>query len=477
MTTTLTIVQSRIELVDPQDCTDNSDTLALLDALFDALVRRGADGRFEPALAESWALSEDARRWTFSLRPGLRFHDGSTLDAEAMKYSVERMQRPDIGATLGAPAVWGQYLGGARITAQDPLTLTIETAEPTADLLDILVSGYALPPHLADRPDFMQHPVGSGAFQFESAEPGREVRMTANPHWWGGARPQKELIWHSVPLSEARAEALATGRAQVATRLSPDDVALLGNGITQHDYFDPTAIIYLLNAASGPFSDPRVRRAITLAVDRQALIDEVLNCAGTPLGGFVSSAHIGAAPEPTDIKPDPKTARALLAEAGYGEGLELGIDCPTRLPDEAQALTSALARQLATVGISVTVRTIEDRVAYAEQIRDKKIQDMCVFDSSPMSTFRVLYEKIDSRVRGSWWEGYRNDAVEALLDRSRRTVDPDAREDIHRQSYMALRQDPPWLPLYHHRFTAAVAGEHPDWRMRADGVLDVTTLP
>jgi peptide/nickel transport system substrate-binding protein len=477
MTPTVTILQSRIELVDPQDCTDNSDTLALLEALFDALVRRGPDGRFMPALAESWTLAEDACCWTFRLRPGLRFHDGSALDAEAMKYSIERMQRPDIGATLGAPAVWGQYLGGTRITAPDPLTLTIETVEPTADLLDILVSGYALPPHLADRQDFMQHPVGSGAFQFEGAEPGREVRMTANPHWWGGARPQEQLIWHCVPLSEARAEAMVAGRAQVATRLSPADAEQLGDGITQHDYFDPTAIIYLLNASSGPFSDPRVRRAITLAVDRQALIADVLDGAGTPLGGFVSSAHIGAAPEPADIIPDPEAARALLAEAGYGDGLVLGVDCPTRLPDEAQALTNALARQLAQINVSLIVHTVEDRVAYAEQIRDKKIHDMCVFDSSPMSTFRVLYEKIDSRVRGSWWEGYRNEAVEALLDRSRRTVDPTAREDIHRQSYMALRQDPPWLPLYHHRFTAAIAGDHPDWRMRADGVLDVTALP
>ncbi|MEO9904467.1 ABC transporter substrate-binding protein [Nisaea sp.] len=477
MTPTTTILQSRIELVDPQDCTDNSDTLAMLEAMFDALVRRGADGRFIPALAESWTLADDACRWTFRLRPGLRFHDGSPLDAEAMKYSIERMQRPDIGATLGAPAVWGQYLGGARITAPDPLTLTIETVEPTADLLDILVSGYALPPHLADRPDFLHHPVGSGAFQFDGAEAGREVRMTANPHWWGGARPQEQLIWHCVPLSEARAGAIAAGRAQIATRLSPVDAALLGDSITQHDYFDPTAIIYLLNAASGPFSDPRVRRAIALVVDRQALIAEVLDGAGAPLGGFISSAHIGAAAEPADIIPDLGTARALLAEAGYGDGLMLNVDCPTKLPDEAQALTSALARQLALINVTLIVHTVEDRVAYAEQIRDKKIHDMCVFDSSPMSTFRVLYEKIDSRVRGSWWEGYRNDAVEALLDRSRRIVDPVAREEIHRQSYIALRQDPPWLPLYHHRFAAAIAGDHPDWRMRADGVLDVTTLP
>jgi len=473
----IVILQSRLQLVDPQDCTDNSDTLALLEALFDALIRRNPEGRYVPALAESWELSEDARHWRFRLRPGLRFHDGSPLDAEAMRFSIARMQRPEIGATLGAPAVWGQYLGGATIAAPDPLTLTIETVEPSADLLDILVSGYALPPHLADRPDFLDHPVGSGAFRFEDRTGDGDIRMRSNPDWWGGRGADRRLVWRQMPLPEERAQAIANGAAQVATRLAPSGAGAPGDGITRHDYIDPTSIIYLLNAARGPFADPKVRRAINLAVDRKALIAEVLDGAGSPLGGFVSRYHAGAAPLAADVTPDPESARKLLGMAGYGNGLALEVDCPTRLPDEAQALTAALARQLAEAGISVTVHTFEDRVAYAEQVRDKKIHDMCVFDSSPMSTFRVLYEKIDSRVRGSWWQGYRNPEVEALLDRSRITADPAAREALHRQSYAALRQDPPWLTLYHHKFTAALAGTHPDWRMRADGVLDVTTLP
>ncbi|WP_420403773.1 ABC transporter substrate-binding protein [Nisaea sp.] len=477
MTKEIVILQSRLQLVDPQDCTDNSDTLALLEALFDALIRRAPDGRYIPALAESWELSEDARQWRFRLRPGLRFHDGSPLDAEAMRFSITRMQRPEIGATLGAPAVWGQYLGGATIAAPDPMTLTIETREPCADLLDVLISGYALPPHLADEAGFLDHPVGSGAYRFESGTGGNEIRMVTNPDWRGGALPERRLIWRQVPHAADRARALELGEAQVATRLSPPDAAAIVGDVTCHDYIDPTSIIYLLNAARGPFADPTVRRAVNLAVDRRALIAEVLGGAGSPLGGFVSRFHAGAAPEPEDIAPDRETAAKLLKDAGYGDGLAIEIDCPTRLPDEAQALTAALARQLAEVGVSVTVHEVADRVAYAEQVRDKKIHDMCVFDSSPMSTFRVLYEKIDSRVRGSWWEGYRNEAVEALLDRSRSTVDPAAREALHRQSYAALRKDPPWLTLYHHTFTAALAGTHPDWRMRADGVLDVTTLP
>jgi peptide/nickel transport system substrate-binding protein len=127
--------------------------------------------------------------------------------------------------------------------------------------------------------------------------------------------------------------------------------------------------------------------------------------------------------------------------------------------------------------VTLTVHRVEDRVAYAEQVRAKRIHDMCLFDSSPMSTFRVLNEKIDSRTRGSWWQGYGNAEVEALLDRSRVTVDGAGREALHQQSYAVLRDDPPWLYLYNHVRAVGLAGRHPDWAMRADGVLDVTALP
>ena len=94
-----------------------------------------------------------------------------------------------------------------------------------------------------------------------------------------------------------------------------------------------------------------------------------------------------------------------------------------------------------------------------------------------MSIFRVLHEKIDSRVRGSWWEGYANPAVERLIDQARTTISPEAREELYRQCYRLLQQDPPWLYLYNHRRVIGLRSDHPGWRMRTDGVLDVRSLP
>lgn len=473
----ITILQARVTLPDPQDCTDNADTLALLEAVFDALVKRGSDGRFHPAVAESWAVSDDARRWRFKLRPNLKFHDGSPLDAEAMRFSIERMKRPDVGATLGAPAVWGQYLGDAAIEAEDTETLTITTGEPMADLLDILVSGYALP-RAVDAPGFMDRPIGSGAYRIDDLRQGESLSLSANPDWWGDPVANSSIICKQVTDAEARLDGLLNAPRTVASRLGPREAEAVAqsDAASAFRHIDPTAIIYLLNTTKGPFRDPRVRRAVNLAVDREALIETVLDGGGQALPGFISPAHFGGSLA-TAARQDITQARRLLDEAGFTEGLTLTVDCPTRLPDEAEALTAALAEQLASVGIKIEIRLVTDRTAYAEQVRDKAIHDMCLFDSSPMSTFRVLYEKIDSRVSGSWWQGYRNPKIEVLLDEARGCTDWGARERLYQECFAILREDPAWLTLYNHARWVGISGDLPDWRPRPDGILDFTALP
>ena len=471
----VTIAQRSVLIPDPQDCTDNADSLALLEALFDALVRRRPDGQFQPALAAHWQVSEDARCWRFSLREGLTFHDGTAIDANVMGASIARMQRPDVGATLGAPAVWGQYLGGAQITAIDALTLEIKTQNPSADLLDILVSGYALPTDRVDQPGFLDAPIGSGAYRFVRRRGDGALIMERNPDWWGGKVANRYLAWVAIGDRSDREQALRSGRVSVASKLSP--LPDYGAAVTCQRHIDPTGILLLLNAARGPFTDPRVRRAVNLAVDRPALIDQVLQGAGQPLNGFVSPVHMGAVITDDGGQFDRSAAQRLLHAAGFAKGLTLHIDCPTRLPDEAEALTNALGAQLSQVGITLQRHVIADRTAYAEAVRDKQIHDLCIFDSSPMSTFRVLYEKIDSRQRGSWWQGYQNSVVEARLDVAKSTLDRTARAALYQASYLDLQADPPWLTLYNHQLATAVYGVHAGWQMRADGVLDVSLLP
>jgi peptide/nickel transport system substrate-binding protein len=477
MTRSVTIAQARAVLDDPHACTDASDVLTAFGALFEGLVKRGEAG-YEPALATGWTMAEDARTTTFTLREGVRFHDGVPCDAAAVKHCLERMARPDMGATLGAPGVYSQYLSGmtVEVLAKDRLRLT--TAEPIADILDILHVGHIVSPDALATAgdDLAKRAVGTGPWRLDMVEPGRTIRAIAHRDHWAGAPAFHSVTWRGFATPAERLGALSRGEVDVANGLVRQEAEAI-NGITATEYLSPVALILMFNAARGPGADPRVRLALNLAIDRDALVRDVLAGAGQPLSGYVSPVHEGADPSAPGFKHDPSRARRLLAEAGFRDGLELNLYCPTRLPDEAERLAAVLGRQLAGVGVSFRVHLEPDRVRYANQVRLKQIHDICVFDSSPMSCFRVLHEKIDSRVKGSWWEGYCNPAAEALMDQARRTVERDRRLAIQREIFRLLMADPPWLSVYNHRRTIGLKGYHRGFRMRTDGVLDIARLP
>lgn len=478
---TATIAQPRLRLEDPHDCTDATDVLCVFDAFFDGLVRHGQDGGYVPALAKSWTVSGDACTWTFRLCEGLTFHDGTKCDADAVILSLRRMSRADKGYTLGAPGVWHQYLGDARIIAPDAQTVEITLARPMADLLDVLVYGYVIAPRAIDRYESgdVSTPVGTGPYRFESYRRGHDITGRRFDGWHGKQPANAQIRFVLEPDAGRRQTMLVDGEAQVASCLDFQQSHVLDHGdeFTRAVTLVPVSIIYLFNSSCGPFADPRIRRAANLALDRQTLIDTVVAGAARPLTGFVSPSHFGVPVASGGLERDLAEAKRLLAEAGHADGLRIEVDYPTRLPDEAEALTVAVERQLSQIGISFHVHRHNDREAYAHGVRLKQVRDMCVFDSSPLSTFRVLAEKIDARARGSWWLGYQNSKVEGLVDEGRRTTSDTARGSIYENAYRLLQQDPPWLYLYNPLRITGLAGDHPDWRIRPDAVLDVTALP
>lgn len=471
----ITLAQARLPLRDPHDCTDGADELCLYEAFFDTLVRREGT-RMVPRLAQDWTVSPDARHWRFTLREGVRFHDGSPCDAAAVCLSLTRMARPDKGYTLGAPAVWAQYLGDAGISAPDPRTVEIVLSHPMADLPDVLVQGYIVAP--SSLPDLeagiTTRPVGTGPYRLTAQGDGW-IEAAAVDHFAGTpANPQ--LRWQAEPDPARRLDALQSGQVQAAAALDYRASQALGAGMTRVETLSPVAIIYLLNAARGPLADARVRLALALAIDREALITAAVYGGARPLHGFVSPLHFGAGTAPAPAR-DLPAARALLAQAGYPDGLTLGLDCPTRLPDEAERLTAALGMQLAEIGVTLDVHIHAEREDYAHMVRRKEIRDLCVFDSSPLSTFRVLYEKIDARVAGSWWEGYHNARVETLIDQGRATTDDTARAAIYARAYTLMQADPPWLTLYNPLKITGLRGNHPGFALPADAVIRVADLP
>jgi peptide/nickel transport system substrate-binding protein len=469
----LTIAQSKLRMEEPHNCTDAKDVLTIFTSLFDSLAAYDPKMKYVPALAESWTVSDDARTWTFKLREDVKFHNGQSADAEAVAFSLKRMARPDMGVTLGAPGVYNQYLAGMKLDILNRQAVRLTLIEPMADLLDILVTGYILPPETVDRlgAGFKAAPVGSGPFEFVEHEQGIRVRARKNRNYFQALPDYETIEWLLVPDPDERLRMVRNGKAHIAAG-PPYTASLEDSGLNYMRSRGSTVFIIIFNAKSGPLKDPRVRLALNLGVDRKALIDSVLNGAGYPLSGFVSPVHFGFDPGQTPILFDPNRARALLKESGYSEGLSLTLDSPTSLPNEAVRLSEALSDQLIRIGVEINIVYTEDRELYANKVRLKDIHDMCIFDSSPLSTFRVLKEKVDARFEGSWWQGYHNEEVEKLLDTAQSTADNSRRKAIYKQCFRLLNEDPPWLYLYNAMNITCIAPRLSAWQLPAHGVID-----
>jgi peptide/nickel transport system substrate-binding protein len=242
-------------------------------------------------------------------------------------------------------------------------------------------------------------------------------------------------------------------------------------GATAHQWDSGLAIIFMINALEGPGRDRRVRQALNYALDVDEIIDEVKGGAAKPLNGYLTPHHFGYNPETPAYSYDPERARSLLAEAGYGGGLELLFDIPAAMPDEAPELARLMTEQFARVGISLETVTHLDRAAYSEMVRAKRINDAACFDSSPRSTYRVLREKLHSGIMGPWWEGYHNEEVNALIEEAEATVSETERQAVYRRIYTMVTDDAPWIFLYSPTRYWGVGATIKDWAPRADGLL------
>jgi peptide/nickel transport system substrate-binding protein len=468
--TRFTVVQATTPLADPHVLSDIRDRRSIIDAIYDGLVRRRDDGSFSPWLALDWQVEDGCRFWRFNLRPAVRFHDGSLLGSADVLASIERALSPELPGELGTQGVLRSYLQGVRLSAPDALTLEIRCETPLADLLDLLVDIPVVPVHaLAGLPSIA---IGSGPYCLEQAE-SRQLVLRAFPEHWAGRPPADQLVWLAEADPLARQRLFEAGQADLV--VDPDRTLSGHPQATLLDADGFLCVIFMFNLLSGPCRDVRVRQALQYAIDRDALIADEAIAAGQalPLAGPLTPRHRSTPHDATPYPYDPAKARALLKEAGYAAGLKLKMDLPARFPDESIALSQSLAGYFSAVGVEVQMTVHHDRPAYAEMVRAKQFGDLCCFDSSPASDWRVFCEKLDARRQGPWWQGYESTALNSLLDQARGEDDDAVRFSLLQQAFTLVQQDAPWLFLYapHSRWLLGPAAA--GWTPGAEGRVRV----
>lgn len=466
----ITVYLSSAELGDPHICSDSANRLSLVLSVYESLVKLDPAGAYRPSLAERWSVGEDGRAWTFELRKNVRFHNGETLRADDVVATLGRVLDPAIGGAFGTQGVYIGYLGNAGISKLDDRRVRIVTAEPMADLLDLLAAMPISPASALAR--LPREYVGSGPYRIRERSAGKTV-LEAFSGYWGEAPKYREIRWIAEPDAGKRVDALLDGRADMAVGVEAEGRTrvLDAEGAALRRWDSGLCVIFMLNCFEGPCRDRRVRQALNHALDVDGIIAEIAPGAATRLNGYLTPHHFGYDPETPAYAYDPAKARALLAEAGHPEGLKLVFDIPSTMPDEAPRLAALMARQLGEAGISVEVVEHADRAGYSEMVREKRIHDACCFDSSPRSTFRVLREKLQSTARGPWWEGYESETVNGLIGRAQAAFDDGERQTIYRRIYSLVRDDAPWIFLYRPTSFWGVGPALKDWKPRADGLL------
>ncbi len=395
-------------------------------AIFDTLVEVAPGGVPTPALAVSWD-HEAPDRWRFSLRPGVVFSNGEAMDAAAVVSSFRRVM------DLSQPTVLSSLVAiVASVERVDDLTVEFATKRPVASLPTDIAGVWIVPPGAWQQKgevEFAKSPVGSGPFVV-SRWTANEVALVANPLSW--RRPMVAgLTFIEVPDDSARLSAFLSGAIDVAIQTSPDGFdAIAGAG--GRVLATPAGTVYTLalntERPGSPFADVRVRRAMNYAVDKDQIARVLYRGRVQPSGQPASSITAGFDPKIAPYPYDPARARALLAEAGYAGGFDLVVEVVTNAIPADAATFSAVARDLAVVGIRAEVRSVPLPVFFA-RLFDNSLEGLAFqlgFISMPnLDTVKAMAD-FSCDKPGSHPFACLPD-VQVLVEHARAELDPSAR--------------------------------------------------
>jgi peptide/nickel transport system substrate-binding protein len=466
----LRVAQSNVTIGDPHICSDSLNRNSLINAIYEPLVTLAKPGFFFPSLAISWSVQPDGLTWLFKIREGVSFHNGNKFSAKDVVATLNRIVDPSLGGAYGTQGVYASYIGDATFDVPKNNTVKITTREPMADLLDLLSEMPIAPRDELDR--LPNEYIGTGPYNIGSKKRD-EISLERNRDHWSKDTYAKEVNFIEIPDSKTRSEMVIKREVDIGSLIDHNSTRIHKSSSRTFisSLESSLCIIFMMNSQEGICKDKRVRQALNYGLNIDKIVKQIKSGAATRLNGYLTPHHFGYNSQTEPYPYEPNKAKKLLEAVGYNEGLKLTVDIPTSMPDEAPMLGELMKEDYGKIGIDVELVTYKDRPAYAEMVRDKNIHDLCCFDSSPLSTFRVLREKIHSRHKGPWWEGYTNLAVNKLIDQAQKTFAQDKREKIYQQIFQIIRDDAPWVFLYRPTYYWVISSELKDWKPSSTGIL------
>ena len=467
--------------LDPIHVTD-SESSKVVRQMFNPLLMFAPESTdVIPALATEVPEPEDGGlSYTFNLRKGVMFHDGTPFNADAVIFNFERWRFTDNpyhkggGSGTSNFAYYSSYFGGfdddsviENVEAADDYTVRFTLKEPWGPFLqNIAISGFSMASPKAIKEDvegFWQKPVGTGPFKFVSWNRGTEVNLEKNPDFWGKDRPASQygggphvdkLVVRPNADNTARVAALTGGQLTATDGLLPDDVATVKKAGLKVDYRPPNTIGYLaMNTQKEPFDDPKVRQAINMAIDMPKVVDFALG----DTAQVATTYQPPTAPffnESIERYPyDPEGARQMLEEAGAAN-LEVALwymPIPRPYMPDAKSIAQAMQEDLKEAGVNAKLVTYEWDTYLVKTGRGE--HDMCLLgwtaDNGDPDNFlgQLLSSATATPENALNVAYYKNPEVDKLIEQGRTTADEDERSDTYMRLQEIVAGDAPWVPI------------------------------
>jgi peptide/nickel transport system substrate-binding protein len=410
--------------------------------IYDPLFMRNPAGKIVPMLATGYRIVNPTT-WEFSLRKGVKFHDGEVFDASAVKFTIERALLKD------SPS---NYLvdGVKNVRVVDPYAVQVTTAEPLPLLLPrLMLLGIAPPGYYQARGAsyVATHPIGTGPYRFQSWVKDDRVTLTVNREYWGGAPAIETLVFRLIPDPTARVAAFRTGEADIITDFAPDLVSSVsGDPRLKVEVTTGTrSINIMLDTGTGPLRDKRVRQALNYAVDKDAIVKNILGGFGTVESTLVPAAYLGFNSRLRPYPYDPAQAKALLSEAGYPNGFPIVFQSPRgRYLADAQ-VSQAVVGYLKAVGVNADLRYYEWGNYVNLYFKHQLGPIFLIGSASAALDAADALENVSCGVWDSW---YCNNGIQALYVKARSTVEPDRRAALYRDIQPLIWEEAPIIFMY-----------------------------
>lgn len=451
--------------------------------IYETLINLDEDGNPQPGLATEWEQIDDTT-WHFKIREGVTFHDGSELNAHVVKQNFDRLLDPDIGSQ-GASVISAVD----SVDVEDDYTFVVKlkyafapivnhlahnsTAIMSGEIIKADYEGMAAGGEVDEYIE--QNPVGTGPFKLADINdyiPGEQITLTRNDDYWGELPDLETITFRTIPEVEARLAELETGGVHIADAIEPDNVDRVDNmdGVSAYKQNSTSLNFIAFNTQVKPFDDERVRRAITMAIDKTQIIDGIFVGTSIPAVGPIPPGVFGHYPDAKPLEYNIEEAKKLLEEAGYADGFEVTLKTNS---DNTQRMHMAtyVESALSELNIKVNIEGMEFG-AFIEDAAEGQTEMFILGWSTPTmdadySTHLLFHS--DNHGQPGNMTFLDDPEVDEILDAARREADQEVRKQLYAEATEMLIEKAPMIFVNHTEYLLGVRENVEGFRVAANG--------